>query len=216
MKPIIHPTAIIGPNVTIEDDVFIGPYCVIGTHAEYRRKVNERTDEPGRVLIGRGTTIREFVTVHGSATLGGETIIMNDCYIQAHAHIGHDAYISARVTIGCHAIVAGHVMMWMYSGLGLAAVTHQHATVGRGAFIGASAFFKGDAEPFKIYAGVPAKPIGPNVRLARALRDQGLGILVPRWLDELLDQSPTGSDPSSHPQHTPPEPPDVPPCDPSL
>jgi acetyltransferase-like isoleucine patch superfamily enzyme len=48
MKPIIHPTAIIGPNVTIEDDVFIGPYCVIGTHAEYRSKVNERTDEPGR------------------------------------------------------------------------------------------------------------------------------------------------------------------------
>jgi acyl-[acyl carrier protein]--UDP-N-acetylglucosamine O-acyltransferase len=70
MKPIIHPTAIIGPNVTIEDDVFIGPYCVIGTHAEYRSKVNERTDEPGRVLIGRGTTIREFVTVHGSAAGG--------------------------------------------------------------------------------------------------------------------------------------------------
>jgi acyl-[acyl carrier protein]--UDP-N-acetylglucosamine O-acyltransferase len=42
MKPIIHPTAIIGPNVTIEDDVFIGPYCVIGTHAEYRQ--GERTD----------------------------------------------------------------------------------------------------------------------------------------------------------------------------
>jgi hypothetical protein len=119
-------------------------------------------------------------------------------------------------TIACHAIVAGHVTMWMYSGLGLAAVTHQGAWIEPGAFIGASAFFKGEAKLFTIYAGVPAKPIGPNVRLARALRDQGLGILVPDWLCELLDQSPTGSDPSSHPQHTPPEPPDVPPCDPSL
>ena len=215
MKPIIHPTAIIGPNVTIEDDVFIGPYCVIGTHAEYRSKVNERTDEPGRVFIGRGTTIREFVTVHGSA-IGKTTHIGPGCYIQAHAHIGHDAYLDGYNTIACHAIVAGHVTMWMHSGLGLAAVTHQGARIEHGTFIGASAFFKGGSAPFKIYAGVPAKPIGPNVRLAKALRDQGQGILVPRWLDELLDRNPTGSTPSSHPQHTPPEPPDVPPCDPSL
>jgi acyl-[acyl carrier protein]--UDP-N-acetylglucosamine O-acyltransferase len=144
------------------------------------------------------------------------TYIGPQCYIQAHAHIGHDAYLSGYNTIACHAIVAGHVTMWMYSGLGLAAVTHQGAWIEPGAFIGASAFFKGEAKLFTIYAGVPAKPIGPNVRLARALRDQGLGILVPDWLCELLDQSPTGSDPSSHPQHTPPEPPDVPPCDPSL
>jgi UDP-N-acetylglucosamine acyltransferase len=130
MKPIIHPTAIIGPNVTIEDDVFIGPYCVIGTHAEYRSKVNERTDEPGRVFIGRGTTIREFVTVHGSA-IGKTTHIGPGCYIQAHAHIGHDAYLDGYNTIACHAIVAGHVTMWMHSGLGLAAVTHQGARIER-------------------------------------------------------------------------------------
>lgn len=216
MKPIIHPTAIIGPNVTIEDDVFIGPYCVIGTHAEYRRKVNERTDEPGRVLIGRGTTIREFVTVHGSATGTGRTDIGQNCYIQAHAHIGHDAWLIGDNVVACHAVVAGHALMGQLSQLGLGAITHQNALLGMGAFIGASAFFKGDAEPFTIYAGVPAKPIGPNVRLAKALRDQGQGILVPRWLCELLDRNPTGSTPSSHPQHTPPEPPDVPPCDPSL
>ena len=215
MKPIIHPTAIIGPNVTIEDDVFIGPYCVIGTHAEYRGKVNERTDEPGSLRIERGTTIREFVTIHGSAC-GDMTLIGPNCYIQAHAHIGHDAHLMGENTVACHAIVAGHAAMGLFAGLGLAAVTHQHALIDNGAFIGASAFFKGTSQKFTIYAGVPAKPIGPNVRLAKALRDQGQGLLIPDWLCELLDQSPTGSPPSSHPQHTPPEPPDVPPCDPSL
>jgi acyl-[acyl carrier protein]--UDP-N-acetylglucosamine O-acyltransferase len=75
-------------------------------------------------VIAEGTTIREFVTVHGSA-LDDQPISGLSCYIQAHAHIGHDAYLSGYNTIACHAIVAGHVTMWMYSGLGLAAVTHQ-------------------------------------------------------------------------------------------
>ncbi len=216
MKPIIHPTAIIGPNVTFGENVYVGPYCVIGTHAEYRSRVDERKDVPGVVRIGDNVTIREFVTIHGSSRSDDETFIGSNCYIQAHAHIGHEAKLLGSSAIACHAIVAGHVIMDRFSQLGLAAVTHQHAIIGRGAFIGASAFFKGEAKPFTIYAGVPAKPIGPNVRLAKALRDQGQGILVPRWLDELLDRNPTGSTPSSHPQHTPPEPPDAPPCDPSL
>ena len=63
----INATAIIGPNVIIEDDVYIGAFCVIGSHAEYRDKVSERNDPPGKVVIRSGTTIREFVTIHGSA-----------------------------------------------------------------------------------------------------------------------------------------------------
>lgn len=187
----IDPTAIVGDNVTIEDDVFIGPYSVIGGHAEYRGKVNERTDEAGRVVIKQGTTIREFVTIHGSA-MGKETFIGPNCYIQAHAHIGHDAWLLGDNTIACHAIVAGHVTMELFSQLGLAAVTHQKAVLRLGAFIGASAFFKGEADSFTIYAGVPAKPIGPNVRLAQRLYDQGQGILVPDWLGEQLDRTPKG------------------------
>jgi UDP-N-acetylglucosamine acyltransferase len=143
MKPIIHPTAIIGPNVTIEDDVFIGPYCVIGTHAEYRSKVNERTDEPGRVFIGRGTTIREFVTVHGSA-YGKTTHIGPGCYIQAHAHIGHDAYLDGlqHHCVSRHRCRPCHNVDAQRSWIG--GVTHQGARIEHGAFIGASAFFKGD------------------------------------------------------------------------
>ena len=187
----IDPTAIIGDNVTIEDDVFIGPYSVIGSHAEYRGKVNERTDEAGAVRIERGTTIREFVTIHGSA-VGGETLIGRDCYIQAHAHIGHDAVLQGANVVACHAIVAGHVTMKLFSQLGLAAVTHQKAVLRLGAFIGASAFFKGEADSFTIYAGVPARPIGPNVRLAQRLYEQGQSSMLPHWIYAQLDRSPKG------------------------
>lgn len=187
----IDPTAIVGDNVTLEDDVYIGPYSVIGGHAEYRGKVNERTDEAGKVVIMRSTTIREFVTIHGSA-VGKETFIGPNCYIQAHAHIGHDAWLLGDNTIACHAIVAGHVNMGRYAQLGLAAVTHQRAYISMGAFIGASAFFKGTADGFTIYAGVPAKPIGSNIRLAQKLYDQGQGSEVPYWLYEQLDHTPKG------------------------
>ena len=211
----IHPTAIVGPNVTLGDNVYIGPYCVIGTHAEYRSQVDERKDDPGAVYVNDNTTIREFVTVHGASGVG-VTYIGKGCYIQAHAHIGHDAHLENNVTIACHAIVAGHVRMEGNTGLGLAAVTHQNATIGRGAFIGASAFFKGTADPFTIYAGVPARPIGPNVRLAQALRDKGQHRLIPDWIAQILDGNPTGSPPSSHPSRTDHTPPDALPCDPSL
>lgn len=36
----IHPTAIIYEGVTIEKDVYIGPYCIIGALAENRKKNN--------------------------------------------------------------------------------------------------------------------------------------------------------------------------------
>ena len=211
-----HPTAIIGPNVTLGDNVYIGPYCVIGTHAEYRSRVDERRDRPGAVVIGDNVTIREFVTIHGGSKSDDHTFIGSNCYIQAHAHIGHDAKLLGTNTIACHAIVAGLVIMDRFSQLGLAAVTHQNAIIGAGAFIGASAFFKGEAEPFTIYAGVPARPIGPNARLAQSLRDQGQGLLIPDWISQILDDNPTGSSPSSHPSHTDHTPPPVLPCDPSL
>ena len=163
---IIRTGAIIGPNVTIGAGVHVGHYSTIGMCAEYRGKVDERRDEPGAVCIDEDTIIREYVSVHGSVYVNGRTYIGARCYLQAHCHVGHDAVIGAGVTIACHAVVAGMVVLSDYCNLGLHAVTHQHAWMDRGTMLGAGAFFKGTTpEPFRIYAGVPAKDIGPNQRL---------------------------------------------------
>jgi len=41
MQTIIHPTAIIGTNVIIEDNVYIGPYCIIGMPPEWKGKEDQ-------------------------------------------------------------------------------------------------------------------------------------------------------------------------------
>lgn len=169
----IHPTAIIragaiiGPNVTIEENVHVGHYSTIGMWAEYHNEVDERKDSPGYVIIGNDTIIREYVSVHGSAKgRDWHTFVGAGCYLQAHCHIGHDALLLHEVTVACHAVVAGGVEVHPYCNLGLHATTHQNAVLKRGTMLGAGAFFKGETpQPFRIYAGVPAKDIGPNQRL---------------------------------------------------
>jgi UDP-N-acetylglucosamine acyltransferase len=64
----VHPTAIVGPNVSIEDGVSIGPYCVI----------------EGRVTIGAGSTILSHSIINGTTLIGSK------CRIGPHAVVGAD------------------------------------------------------------------------------------------------------------------------------
>jgi UDP-N-acetylglucosamine acyltransferase len=79
-----------------------------------------------------------------------------------HAHIGHDCRILSGVTISCGAKIGGHSVIEQKSNIGLNAVLHQFSHIKEGCMIGASAFFKGESEPFTKYAGVPARKLGEN------------------------------------------------------
>ena len=62
----IHPTAIIPPGAQIDDNVTIGPYCVVGQH----------------VKLGAGTVLQSHVVVDGHTTIG------RDCQLFPFACIG--------------------------------------------------------------------------------------------------------------------------------
>ena len=83
----IHSTAVIGKNVTIEDDVYIGPYCVIGMPAEWKG----REHEDKGVLIKKGTRITGLVTIDSGVEK--ITTIGENCYLMKHSHVGHDAQL---------------------------------------------------------------------------------------------------------------------------
>jgi len=70
--------------------------------------------------------------------------------------------IQDNVTISCGAKIGGHSIIKANSNIGLNAVLHQFSIIKEGCMIGASAFFKGESEPYTKYAGVPARPIGKN------------------------------------------------------
>ncbi|NBO18053.1 MAG: acyl-ACP--UDP-N-acetylglucosamine O-acyltransferase [Proteobacteria bacterium] len=63
----LHPTAIIGPKVTLADDVSVGPYCVL----------------EGEISIGAGTRLISHVAV------GGHTTIGTNCTVYPFASLGH-------------------------------------------------------------------------------------------------------------------------------
>lgn len=156
----IHPTALIGEIVQIEEDVYIGPYCVIGFPAEWKG----HEDDNAGVIIKSGSRLTGLVTV--DTGVNAPTIIGNNCYIMKHGHIGHDAVLGDNVTISCGAKIGGHSHIGDGTNVGLNAVVHQKVNVPAGCMVGASAFIgkKTELNPNRKYAGVPAKDIGPNIK----------------------------------------------------
>jgi len=157
----IHPTAIIYPNVVIEKDCYIGPYCIIGAPAEWKGHEHESKG----VRIGSGSRLTGMVTVDAGVT--GTTLIGPGSYLMKHSHVGHDAIIGENVTISCGAKIGGHSVIGNDCNIGLNAVIHQKVTIPEGCMIGASAFIgkKTELKPHRKYAGVPAKDIGENIKL---------------------------------------------------
>lgn len=160
MSNLIHQTAVIGKNVIIEEDVYIGPYCVIGMPAEWKGK----EDIDKGVLIKKGTRITGLVTIDSGVEK--ITTIGENCYLMKHSHVGHDAQLKDNVTLSCGAKVGGHSIIEDNTNIGLNAVIHQKVTVPEGCMIGASAFVgkKSILKPFHKYAGVPVKELGTNER----------------------------------------------------
>jgi UDP-N-acetylglucosamine acyltransferase len=173
MANFIHPTAIIGDNVILGDNNYIGAYCIIGDPAEhkkfwkYERNPNNldngmREVIKGQVIIGNNNIVTGLVTI--DAGTEAATVIEDGCFIMKHAHIGHDCRIMNNVTISCGAKIGGHSIILDNSNIGLNAVLHQFSQIAEGCMIGASAFFKGESEPYTKYAGVPTRKLGSNIR----------------------------------------------------
>ena len=156
----IHQTAVINSNVIIEDDVYIGPLCIIGFNPEWKGR---ELDNKG-VIIKKGTKITGMVTIDGGANQ--PTVIGENCYLMKHSHVGHDAELKTGVTLSCGAKIGGHAIIGENTNIGLNAVIHQKVEVPEGCMIGASAFVgkKSILKHYHKYAGVPVKELGENKR----------------------------------------------------
>lgn len=167
----IHPTAVIGPNVEMGDNNYIGPLCIIGYPAEHKdyfpKDFWASPDEIfpyyyGKVIIGNNCKFTGLVTIDGGTEK--ETRIGDNVWMLKHSHVGHDAEIKDGVTISCGAKIGGHCEVGKGANVGLNAVIHQRVIVPEGCMIGASAFVgkKTEMFPNQKYAGVPARWLGYN------------------------------------------------------
>ena len=183
-KAEVAPTAHIGPFAIIGDHAHIGPNCDIQGHAtvENRTFLGEGVTvhpyariggipqdlkfkgEPAELHIGRGTTIREGVTINLGTEHGGlKTVIGHDCLIMAYAHIAHDCQLGNGVIIVNSVSVAGHVVIGDHAIVGGLSGIHQFVNIGERAFIAAGSMVARDVLPFATVQGDRAMHIGLNL-----------------------------------------------------
>ncbi len=178
---IVHPEAQLGDNVTvgpfavIEGAATIGDGCVIQAHAiigahvvmgrenhiGYSAIIGSdpqdlafKPEVRSQVRIGDRNRIREHCTLHRGTAEGSETVMGDDCYLMAGAHLGHNSRIGDRVILANNALLGGHVLIASGVFVGGGSAFHQHTRVGRLAMTQGNSGFSKDLPPFTIGADV--------------------------------------------------------------
>ena len=180
----IGPYSVIEKGVSIGEGTKIGPHVVIrewteigkGCHVFQFASVGEAPQFSGYrgektfLRIGDRNIIREFVTLHrGTVKGGGKTVIGNDNFIMAYAHVAHDCQIGNQVVMANGATLAGHILIEDYAIIGGLTAIHQFCRVGAFAIIGGLSGVLLDIPPYTKAAGVRTRLFGLNtVGLKRA------------------------------------------------
>ncbi len=186
---IISPSAEIDANVTIgpyaiiESDVRIGSGTTIGSHATVEKYVTIGENcqiyqyasiggapqdlkfhgEKSYLTIGRGTIIREFVTINrGTEAGGGITEVGEQNYLMAYTHIAHDCKTGRQVILANNSTLAGHIEIGNYATIGGLVAIHQFVHIGDYAYIGGKSAVVKDIPPYVIAAGDRATLHGLN------------------------------------------------------
>lgn len=158
----IHPTAILSPNVKlVGDNIYIGPYCVIGSTPESREHFSQ---ENQGVVIYDNTVITGHVTI--DAGIEYRTVIGQDCFIMKHVHIGHDACLGRGVTVSPHASIGGYVTLDAETNIGMGAAIHQRVHVPQKCMIGMNTTVTKTTDLWEngVYVGSPARRLRDNNR----------------------------------------------------
>lgn len=208
----IHPTAIIDPEVVIGKNVKIGPYSVIrgrvsigdgtiiSSHVSIGDLPEHGTEKfdfkgagTGSIDIGRNVVIREFVTVN--APMADMTLIEDNVYVMAHSHVSHDNHLEKDVILSTGVHLGGWSIIQRGANIGLCAVTHQYTTIGAYAMIAANAMVTKDIPPLAKF--IPGKPLSLNEHAVKKfnlhpdysnIRSESYKTILYHWMSDRRDR----------------------------
>ncbi|VBB45254.1 UDP-N-acetylglucosamine acetyltransferase [uncultured Desulfatiglans sp.] len=173
----VGPYSTIGPHVVVDDRTEIGAHVVIEGHTYIGRdnriypfsSIGTAPQDIGyrgedtRLNIGDKNVIREYVTIHRATTKQHwETILGDQNYVMAYAHIAHDCILGNNVIMSNVATLAGHITVGDHAILGGLVAVHQFVRIGDYAFLGGKSGIDRDVPPFMITAGERARLYGIN------------------------------------------------------
>lgn len=199
---IIHPTAIIGPNVKLGSGNYIGPYCVfsgdveigdnnkfishvsVGSPPEHRGFTMDPAtfDSIGKITIGSNNTFFEFVIInHPFKEL---TAIGSGCFILGNVYLPHDCVLEDGVTIANGCAIGGHSILMKGCNLGFSVSVHQFSTIGPYCMVGMGSVVLEDLPPYCVYVGTGPRRLRLNsVGLSRNGFDEGTVRQLEQWVE---------------------------------
>ena len=169
--------SVIGANVQIDAGTEIGAHTVIEGHTTIgqNNKIfqfaslgaqpqdKKYCNEPTKLIIGNGNTIREFTTFNtGTVTGIGETRIGDDNWIMAYCHLAHACVVGNHTIFANNASLAGHVTIGDCVVLGGYTLVFQFCRIGAYAMTAFAAGVHKDVPPYFMAAGYRAEPAGLN------------------------------------------------------
>jgi UDP-N-acetylglucosamine acyltransferase len=166
----IHPDCDIGPYVVVDGPVKIHRGTRVMAHAVIVgwTEIGEETEiHPGAVLggapqdkaysgaetylkIGRRNVFRELVQVHRGTAPGSSTVVGDDNYLMATAHVGHNCRLGDHIVIANGALLAGHVEVGDSAFISGNCVVHQFVRVGELSLMRGLSGTSRDVPPYSI------------------------------------------------------------------
>lgn len=145
----------IGPSAYLTGWTDIGTGNAIGCGAVIGETPQDVGFKGGvtRVRIGDRNVIREYVTIHRGTAEGSETVIGDDVFLMATAHLAHNCRIGDRAIVANGALLAGYVDLGERAFVSGNVVVHQFVRIGRLAMIGGGARVSKDVPPYVLVEG---------------------------------------------------------------
>jgi UDP-N-acetylglucosamine acyltransferase len=151
--------AILRKGTVLGDAVQVDSFCVIGGDPQ---SIAFDAGQESSVHIGDRTILREAVTINRSQSLGAQTVVGEDCFIMANAHVAHDCRLGKGVVLANNAMLAGHVLVGDKTFIGGGAGIHQFCRVGAYCMIAGNASITADV-PHYVMAAERSEAHGLNL-----------------------------------------------------
>jgi len=149
----------IGPGTTIGNDNQLHMGAVVGHAPQDVAFANA----PSATKIGHRNQIREYVTIHRGTKEGTSTVVGDDCFLMANAHVAHNCELGNRVILVNLASLTGYCLIEDGAFISGIVGLHQFTRVGRLAMISALSAVNKDVPPYMLCGGRPGVIQGLNV-----------------------------------------------------
>lgn len=160
----IGPNTVIKSGSIIKDNVTIGSNCTIGGigfgYELNEDNVYELIPHIGNVVLSENVHIGNNVCIDKAVI--GSTIIERDVKIDNLVHIAHGVHIHENSLIIAHAMIAGSVVVGKNSWISPNSAIKQKVTIGENAIVGLGSVVLKNVLKNQTVAGVPAKLITKN------------------------------------------------------